>query len=564
MRPSRPRIAALALLAALTSASAEPAIGTMELFQNEASGSAAPVPEPAIATPGPVMPAPVAPVPVIAAAPDALAGAASLLALALDPAEAGARSALAVPAATRDAMRAFDATREFRPAFASPAGFVPVAEVALRRFAEAKADGLDPADYTRAGLLATGSTPEAIVQRELAFAEVILVYARHASGGRIDPARVHPRHVTVRPHTPEPASVLADMASSADAHATLDGFHPPHPGFLALRRALGVELAAAGARVVPLVQRFPAGPVLRAGMNDPRVALLRQRLQIASADGDTMDAGVVQAVRAFQSQRGLEPTGIVGPNTVRALNADIAPPLDRRIADIVANMERWRWLPRDLGEHHVWVNIPEYLVRVTSGGNLTYEGRAVVGKADTPTPIFSDQMEYLVVNPSWTVPPTLVRTQMMPLLRSDPAALARRGIEVVRARNGNVMFRQPPGERNALGRVKFMFPNDHAVYIHDTPARAYFSHTRRAYSSGCVRVENPARFADAAFSLEENVNGRRIEGLYGPSERHLRLRNRFPVHLVYFTSFVRPDGSLGQAEDIYGFHQRLKELLGLG
>jgi L,D-transpeptidase YcbB len=478
--------------------------------------------------------------------------------------EPGQRSPVALTQNLREALQTFYAARDFTPAFATETGFGETARRVLARFAEARRDGLDPGDYTRAGLLVTGSTAEAIAQRELAFADVLLAYARHASGGRVDPSRVDARHVTVRPPFLAPSAVLQDMASTTDADGLLSSFHPQHAGFQALRNHLAAALDAQTTRPPALSQRFPQGPALRSGMADPRVAMLRQRLSVAARDGgDVMDAALVSAVRAFQSSRGLDVTGIVGPQTVRALNADISPPVDRRIADLTANMERWRWLPRELGNHHVWVNIPEYLVRVRSSGATTYEGRVVVGKLDTPTPVFSDEMQYLVVNPSWTVPPTLVRTQMMPLLQSDPAALARRGIEVVRNRNGGVSFRQPPGERNALGRVKFMFPNNHAVYLHDTPARAYFGHTRRAYSAGCVRVEHPGRFADAAFSNEENINGRRIEGLYGPSERTLRLRTRFPVHLVYFTNFVQADGTMGSAEDIYGFHSRLKELLDL-
>lgn len=513
--------------------------------------------------PASMAPAPVPAAPATAAV-DAPSEVASAIARAIEAADLTRLSAS--ERRVREALHAAYAERGHRPVFGDEAGFSARARAAIDVFANAKRDGLNPADYVRAAFADTGRTAEAAARRDLAMADALVAYARHASGGRVDPARVHARHVTVRPPMPEVGEVLQAFESDRPIASVLDGFHPPHEGFRALRRALAALLDAAPASSQARGPLFPGGPALRVGMSDPRVPLLRERLAHAAPAGserDTMDPGLAAAVRLFQSAQGLEPTGIVGPRTAAALNVDVLPRVERQAADLIANMERWRWLPRELGGHHVWVNIPEYLVRVRSGGTLTFEGRVVVGKDDTPTPIFSDEMQFIVVNPSWTVPPTIVRNQMMPLLRSNPEALARRGIEVVRGRNGQVMFRQPPGERNALGRVKFMFPNDHAVYLHDTPARGYFSHARRAYSHGCVRVEHPARFADAAFAMEDNLGGRRIEQLYGPSERTVRLRNRFPIHLVYFTRFERPDGSIGQAEDIYGFHERLKALLGL-
>jgi murein L,D-transpeptidase YcbB/YkuD len=223
-------------------------------------------------------------------------------------------------------------------------------------------------------------------------------------------------------------------------------------------------------------------------------------------------------------------------------------------------MERWRWLPRDLGALHVKVNIPEFVVRVVREGAVAYEGRAVVGTRETPTPAFSGTMTYFVVNPSWTVPPGIARRDFFPLLASNPEALARRGIEVVR-RGRATTFRQPPGERNALGRIKFMFPNRYSIYLHDTPARGYFQRPVRAFSNGCVRVEDPLAFADAAFAREANMDGRRIRAMYGGPERGVRLAHRLPVHLAYFTAEADAEGRLRRHADVYGLDRRMRDLM---
>lgn len=250
----------------------------------------------------------------------------------------------------------------------------------------------------------------------------------------------------------------------------------------------------------------------------------------------------------------------------RALGAliDKADAKDRAtIDDIVINMERWRWLPRQLGASFVMVSVPEYLVRVIDKGAIAYQGRVIVGQKKTPTPLFSGEMQYVVVNPSWNVPPGILKNEILPLYRRDPAAVARLGLEVVRRAGGEVGFRQAPGERNALGRVKFMFPNDYSIYLHDTPSRALFSKATRALSHGCVRVDQPLKFADAVFSREDGFDGRQIEKLYGKGERYVRLKQRVPVHLTYFTVSSTPEGQLTHHADIYGLDAKMKQVMGL-
>ncbi len=225
-------------------------------------------------------------------------------------------------------------------------------------------------------------------------------------------------------------------------------------------------------------------------------------------------------------------------------------------------MERWRWLPRDLGADHLEVNIPNYEVRLYHGPALAYTSRVVVGKPDTPTPLFSNKMVYLIVNPSWNVPQSIIKKELMPKLAADPHYLQRLGYDV-EYENGRLHVRQPPGERNALGRIKFMFPNDFAVYLHDTPSRSLFSSTRRAFSHGCVRVDQPFSFAEAVLGPNHGWSQARMKKLIGGKERTVFLPESLPIHLVYFTTAVDETGMLRQSEDIYGYSRKVRSLLGL-
>jgi len=225
--------------------------------------------------------------------------------------------------------------------------------------------------------------------------------------------------------------------------------------------------------------------------------------------------------------------------------------------DILANMERWRWLPADMGARHVWVNIPEFKLRLVKDGRTTYEARVIVGKPDTQTPVFSDEMDHAVVNPSWYVPPSIFKNEFY----SDPDYAAARGYEVVRGKNGALSIRQPPGERNALGFIKFMFPNQHAVYLHDTPNRRLFGAEKRAFSHGCVRLDQPFRFGE--FVLGAEWTEARLKRLIGRGERRIPLPQKVKVHLTYFTVFVDERGELRQAADLYAVNNKVRVALGL-
>ncbi|HSP26402.1 MAG TPA: L,D-transpeptidase family protein, partial [Saliniramus sp.] len=213
------------------------------------------------------------------------------------------------------------------------------------------------------------------------------------------------------------------------------------------------------------------------------------------------------------------------------------------------------------GARSVVVNIPEYTMRVMDGDRVAHESRAIVGRPDAPTPVFSDRMNHIVVNPSWTIPPTIMRNEVLPGMRADPDYALKKGYDVIW--NGpNVTVRQPPGPNNALGMIKFMFPNKHHVYLHDTPSRGLFNTLRRAHSAGCVRVENPFKLADLLLA-DAGWGEARLRRLVGGSERTVRIDPAIPVHLTYFTMAIGENGQLRAFEDVYGFNQLVRDALGL-
>ncbi|MFG1477282.1 L,D-transpeptidase family protein [Xanthobacter sp. V4C-4] len=461
-----------------------------------------------------------------------------------------------------EALLAFYSARQGVPVFVDDHGVTARGAAVLARLAAAEEDGLDPADYAVVKP-ARGADATALAQTELRLAVAALTYARHAQAGRFDPSRIS-ANVTPARTLPDPAAALATLAEAQNAGAALAAFNPPHLGYQTLKTKLAAMIRPQG----PAQVAIAAGELLKPGDSDPRVPALRARLGLPATPGDlSYDPALVNAVKAFQDSVRLKPTGVLGAATVTALNRGVqATPSVEQKADIVANMERWRWLPRDLGAHYVWVNIPEFMARVHQGDTVIHETRVVVGKPETPTPLLSQDMRYAVVNPAWNIPPSIARNEMMPLLKSDPGALARRGIEVVRNSSGGYTFRQSPGERNALGRIKFMFPNDHAVYLHDTPSKALFARDQRAYSHGCMRVQDPLEFGEVLFNIGlpgENWTADRIGKLFGGKERYITLKQRIPVHVVYFTTFVNDSGRLETRDDLYGIHAEVKARLGL-
>ncbi|MFG1397676.1 L,D-transpeptidase family protein [Roseixanthobacter pseudopolyaromaticivorans] len=481
--------------------------------------------------------------------------------------------ALVGSAKEQEALLTFYKARMDAPVFVDASGFNARGKAVLARFAAAAEDGLEPSDYARPRL-SPGADPLTLARAELKLAATALLYARHAQAGRFDPSRISELVVPTRSF-PDALEVLSNLSTTSDASAALQSYNPPHEGY----RALKAQLASS--RTVPPstpVVRIPPGPTLRPGDVDSRVPALRTRLGVRGGNDRMYDGDLVDAVKMFQASNGLDPDGVIGASTISAFNVAASAHGVDRTADIIANMERWRWLPRDIGATRVMVNIPEFVVRIYDNDREVHETRVVVGKPETPTPLLSHDMEYVVLNPYWNIPPSIARKEMLPKLQADPYFLARQGMEVVR--NGRVVdpgsvnwnaglggysFRQPPGERNALGRIKFMFPNNQSVYLHDTPSKALFARDKRAFSHGCIRVQEPLKFGEVIFNLglgSTEWTDAKIGKMLGGAERYINLKHHIPVHLVYFTAFVE-NGRLQMREDVYGINEKVKAQLGL-
>lgn len=474
------------------------------------------------------------------------------------------------------AVAEFYAERGFQPVWTADGKLTPAAIRVIARIGQAAMDGLDPAAYRTPGVglgVERTAPPGRLARAEIQLSLAVERYAREAYAGRVDPSSISP-NIDIRPHLPDPIEVLASVSSASDPAATLAAYNPPQPQYQALRAKLA-ELRSQ-AEAAPVV--VPDGKTLRLGMTDDRVAVLRQRLKItdAAVDANLFDEAVDTAVKAFQTSHGLGSDGIVGPNTYRALNAQAGV---SQVGEVIANMERWRWMPRDMTAFYVHVNVPEFMVRVNRDGETVHQTRVVVGKVSTPTPIFNDEMEHIIVNPYWNVPSSIAVNEMMPRLISNPASVS--GYEVYARVGGrtrrvdptqvdwsqvnprSVSFRQPPGRGNALGNIKFMFPNSHDVYLHDTPSKGLFANAVRAYSHGCVRVQDPLDFAAALLQEDDSVSVDKIRKLIGGREIRENLERHIPVYITYFTAVVGPDGELRLMNDIYGYSAKVRKALGV-
>ena len=432
------------------------------------------------------------------------------------------------------AVRAFYAQGRFNPAWMKDGRPSAQARAMVERIANARYDGLRTSDYRLPALyrLRDGD-PQRGAAADVAFSFQVARFITHLAAGRVAPCAVSGR-ITQNPQKPNVGDILTRLTHDEDVGKAVRLFEPAHPQYWALKDRLAEMPADTDIKTVP---EIAGGRSLRLGSRDPRVAVLRARLDIpAGADGDPrhFDKKVKEAVKAYQKENGLHADGIVGPHTGALLNGASR---DSQIATLITNLERWRWMPRDLGDFNVMVNVPEFRLRVNSDGQSVHETRVIVGKSKNPTPIFSDEIEHIVVNPYWNVSTSILREEILPSARRDPYFFSDRGYQVlakVRGRTrivnpwsvnwfyvnpASIRIRQPPGAGNALGRIKFLFPNRHAVYLHDTPSKSLFKRSSRTFSHGCVRVQNPMEFAEALLVHEAKWNARRLRAKVGGKEQ---------------------------------------------
>lgn len=422
--------------------------------------------------------------------------------------------------------------------------------------------GLTPAQYHLDALLRLQPDRQA---RDRLATDAWLSAAAHLASGKLDPVSIEPDW-TAGSRATDLGQTLAAALSAHDIANSLEQLAPTQPQYLALRdeyRRLRQQ--------EPVVElQVPEGPILRAGTSGARVVALQQRLaqlELLTGDyqGGLMDAPTVAAVRLFQALQDLEPDALVGPATLAALNLGQQEKLDK----LRVNLERWRWLPDDLGRRHLRVNIASFSITSWEDSAPVRTHLAIVGRTYRMTPAFSDEIEYLIFNPWWEVPDSIAQLDKLPLFRQHPELVTEQGFQVL-DRDGQLVdpasidwnalsrgnfpyrLRQEPGENNALGWVKIMFPNPHNVYLHDTPAQELFEQRQRAFSSGCIRTQFPLELARWLLAETPGWDDGRIESILDSGEEtRVNLARRVPVHILYLTAVSEEGNGIRYLHDIY-------------
>ncbi len=486
----------------------------------------------------------------------------------------GAAQAAAPPKPTpeeldRTALSVFYQARGDEPLWVTTDGFTAKARLAIAELKRAGAWGLDPATFA-VPEVAGQPTPEALAEAESGLSLAVMAYARHARGGNIaKPAEQLSSFFDRRPQWAERGDLLAELAKADDPGPVLAGLHPKHPQFHLLRQAWLETLRAKSAKGAKL----PAGQDLKPGDTHADVAILRKRLDVAAADGgaaETYDARLAEAVRGFQTLKGLPADGVLTAETRAKLNQPIKGNTDQ----LAANMQMWRYIPADLGDMHVWLNVPEYEIRIQRAGEEVFHERVTVGLVNKQTPIFSDKMELVTFKSRWRVPDSIKVREIWPSLLSGGGMMRQHGLEMRRESTDELVdwrkidwsktpmddyvIWQPPGRINQLGIVKFSFPNKHYVFMHDTPDKHMFAWTRRANSHGCMRIRNPLKMAEVILNADKGWDRAKIDDLVknGPDHNLVPLDTAVPVHIVYFTARVEEGGKITTFGDIYGHEKR--------
>ena len=480
--------------------------------------------------------------------------------------------------------QSFYQRRDSRPAWVENAKPRPQIDALIKALHEAEAEGLDPQLYNvsmiekrlaeaRTGFLTDkGFDPREAGALDVWFTYLYMKHASDIANGLSDLSRADPAW-KISTEKFDPLQHLEKALAENRIAESLSDLKPQAPEYARLRTAL------ADYRRIKAEGGWPSVPgnlKVKPGQPTPHLEAVAKRLSLTGDFKGTVPAGtyqgdLVEAVKVFQRRHGLHDDGILSP----AVAAEMNVPVDRRIAQIQMNLERWRWLPRDLGNRYVLVNIPEMRLDIYEAENIVLTMRTVVGKEDTPTPIFNDEMTHIVFSPYWNVPPTIAQEETLPAVMRDPGFLDRNNMEVLDAKGNRVdpgsvdlndpaayRFRQRPGSDNSLGLVKFMFPNQFNVYLHDTPADSLFARAARSFSHGCVRLEQPVELAKYVLKDQPDWDQTRIEAaMHAGEEKHVKLKAPIPVYLGYWTARVRPDGTVQFRPDVYNTDTRQMALL---
>jgi murein L,D-transpeptidase YcbB/YkuD len=483
--------------------------------------------------------------------------------------------------------------RGYAPAWINSNGISSQADSLMGMLQDTEKEGLRATDYHFAEIerlvdktkklpIATlAMNAAAATDLEFLLTDAFLIYGAHLLAGKVNPETFDPEW-HARRKVADLAEKLEDALTSGSIEKTLQSFLPQQPGYESLQEAL--------AHYKDLVSkerwdRIPDGSKLQKGDRNERVALVRKRLStsdmvntIHSNEEDLFDEALEQAVRQFQELHGLETDGVIGSATLSALNV----PLEDRIRQIELNLERWRWLPQDLGTRYILVNIPQFALTVMEQSEPVMRMKVIVGKKYRRTPVFSDRMTYLVLSPFWNVPPSIAVKDKLPIIQKDPEYLSREHFRVFQGWGAEAQeidpvtidwskltpdnfpyrLRQDPGPGNALGPVKFMFPNKFNVYLHGTSSPELFKKNVRTLSSGCIRIEKPLDLAAYLFQDDPDWTQQKVlEFIEKYEEKTVQLTNPIVVHLQYWTAWVDDSKQVNFREDIYGRDKLLSEAL---
>lgn len=478
----------------------------------------------------------------------------------------------------------FYAERQFMPTWSDEEGLRTLGHDLIRAIEQAGQDGLEPQDYHLDAIhammkemaaeasLPTGHKADQWARLDLLLTDAYLLLSSHLSGGRVNPETMH-KDWLISGNRVDLLAALNGALKEGDIDKALNGLRPAHKGYANLRLALSqlhaIDREGGWSTV-------PAGPTIRPGDRSDRVPALRQRLGMGGdltdanlpEEPERLDPVLVEALKKFQARHGLDPDGAVGRRTLEELNV----PVKDRIRQIEFNLERWRWLPTQPGERYIAVNIADFSLIVVEHQEVVLTMRVVVGRPARRTPVFSSLMTYMVISPYWTVPPTIATEDMLPKVIEDPgyfdsqaikvyygwdegnAAVDPRQISWPLYSKGNFPFRlvQEPGAQNALGHLKFMFPNRFSVYLHDTPNRKLFGKAQRDFSSGCIRVENAVALAQ--YLLKDNPNWtpeKLLAAIKRNQQQIVTVDPPVPVHLLYLTAWLDGNAAVQFRKDIY-------------
>lgn len=480
-------------------------------------------------------------------------------------------------------LKVFYQKRNFQPAWKNESGLTGGAFELVNALSKADREGLNPQDYHLApikDLVSVIQNKQAegleipsllFTNLDLLLTDAFLTYGSHLFSGRINPDTIDNEWFSNRRAANLPA-VLEEGLVGDNIHETLKDLLPTQPYYARLRVALEhlrtIEKNGGW-------EKFPEGVAIKKGDTDPRIPILRRRLKEEGDlnqkpnDKDVFDQALSQALIRFQKRHGLDPDGQLGTATLETLNI----PVEQRINQIILNMERCRWLPANLGDWYILVNIANFELDVIENDDVALNMRVVVGQKYKRTPVFSSTMSYIVLNPTWTVPKKIARLEVIPTIQKDPAYISKENFKVfasyednapvvdpqtidwskVDPKTSELRLVQQAGKGNALGNVKFIFPNTFDVYLHDTPSKNLFQKTVRNFSHGCIRLEKPIELAEFLLHINGAWTREKIlTTIQKGGEQFVQLPKPIPVHILYWTAWVTPRGKIQFRDDIYG------------